>query len=106
MVFVGSNKDVEETPVLSSQFAGGRQMMTPARVLGARIYRGPHLYSQTPMVQITLDLGELENWPTNKLDDFASKLLEMLPGLQSMGAAMARKAASSAEWKKAPGWAM
>ncbi|WMT92757.1 cyanophycin synthetase [Pelagibacterium sp. H642] len=60
-------------------------MTTPVRVLGTRVYRGPFLYSHTPMIQITLDLGTMENWPTNKLEDFASRLVSTLPGLQKHG---------------------
>ena len=37
----------------------------PLTVLERGVYRGPHLYSATPMVRIQLDLGELEAHPTN-----------------------------------------
>ena len=36
------------------------------RVLERAVYRGPHLYSATPMVRIQLDLGALEEWPTDR----------------------------------------
>lgn len=55
------------------------------RVVAKRIFRGPHYYSHTPMVQITLDLGALEDWPTNKIPYFKEGLVAMLPGLQSHG---------------------
>src|SRR3954453_302116 len=51
------------------------------RVLAKSVYRGPHRYSMTPMVRIQLDLGELENWPSNRLPEFNERLLELLPGL-------------------------
>ena len=53
----------------------------PLEVLECRVYRGPHLYSHTPMIRIQVDLGELEQFPTNKLPGFTEKLLERLPGL-------------------------
>lgn len=49
------------------------------------VYRGPHLYSHTPMIRIQLDLGPLEALPTDRLPGFTTALLGMLPGLQEHG---------------------
>ena len=54
-------------------------------VIEKGIYRGPHLYSHTPMVRIQIDLGKLEEWPTDRLPDFTDRLLEILPSLQKHG---------------------
>lgn len=61
------------------------QRSRPAEVLGVRVYRGPHLYSASPMIQIQLDLGVLEAWPTNKLPGFREALVAALPGLERHG---------------------
>src|SRR3954469_8900384 len=53
----------------------------PMQVLACRVYRGPHLYSHSPMIQIQLDLGDLENWPTDRLEGFPESLTTALPGL-------------------------
>lgn len=55
------------------------------RVLQKKIFRGPHLYSQTPMVQVQIDLEELENYPTNKIPGLTENLLQILPGLRNHG---------------------
>ncbi len=55
------------------------------QVLERAVYRGPHLYSARPMIRIQVDLGELENWPTNRLPDFSARLLALLPGLANHG---------------------
>ncbi len=52
-----------------------------ASVLGRTIFRGAHYYSHTPMISILLDLGQLEQWPTSRLEGFAESLLAALPGL-------------------------
>ncbi|CCM78491.1 cyanophycin synthetase family protein [Rhizobium mesoamericanum] len=57
----------------------------PMDVREATIYRGPHLYSQTPMIRIQLDLGTLEQYPTNRLPGFAEKLTRLLPRLDRHG---------------------
>ncbi|TFI59713.1 cyanophycin synthetase [Sphingomonas parva] len=45
------------------------------------VYRGPHYYSHTPMVRIQLDLGRMEEFPTNRIPGFTEALLEALPGV-------------------------
>jgi len=60
------------------------------RVLEKGVYRGPHLYSHTPMIRIQIDLGELEQWPSNRLPDFTGRLLALLPGLQKHGCSYGR----------------
>jgi len=63
----------------------GEQRSQGAEVLSVRVLRGPHLYSHSPMVQIQLDLGELEDWPTDRLGGFREALTETLPGLVRHG---------------------
>ncbi|HVF05712.1 MAG TPA: cyanophycin synthetase [Frankiaceae bacterium] len=47
-----------------------------------RVYRGPNYWSYDPAVRFVVDLGELEEWPTDKLPGFSDRLVEMLPGLR------------------------
>jgi cyanophycin synthetase len=54
-------------------------------VIDRGVYRGPHLYSLTPMIRIKLDLGTLEEWPSNRLPGFTERLLSLLPGLHEHG---------------------
>lgn len=51
------------------------------RIIEWSIYRGPHLYGMRPMIRIRLELGALEQWPTNRLDGFPAALVRLLPGL-------------------------
>lgn len=55
------------------------------KVLETGVYRGPHLYSHRPMVRIQVDLGVLEQWPTNLIEGFTAALLAEMPGLQRHG---------------------
>jgi cyanophycin synthetase len=52
------------------------------RVLERAVYRGPHLFGELPMVRFQLDLGVLEEWPSNRLPGFVDALLDMLPSLE------------------------
>ncbi len=78
----------------------------PMQVRRVRIYRGPHLWSITPMVQVELDLGRLEDWPTDRLGDFGSRLLALLPGLKNHGCSFGVPGVSSEGSNREPGWAM
>ncbi len=55
------------------------------RVLNRSVYRGPHLYSLTPMVRFALDLGALADRPSNTLPGFTDALLAAVPTLQEHG---------------------
>jgi cyanophycin synthetase len=55
------------------------------RILETALYRGPHLYSDRPMVRLQLDLGVLEAWPTVRIPGFVDHLLAALPGLERHG---------------------
>jgi cyanophycin synthetase len=56
------------------------------RIIETAVYRGPHFYSARPMIRIRLDLGALEDWPTNRLPPhFVDRLLLALRGLDTHG---------------------
>lgn len=55
------------------------------KFLGKAIYRGPNIFSNTPLVGVRLDLEKLEDWPCNKIDGFNEKLLTLLPSLHTHG---------------------
>jgi cyanophycin synthetase len=50
-------------------------------LLETRVYRGPNVWSYDKAVHLMLDLGSLEDNPSNTLPGFADRLLEVLPGL-------------------------
>lgn len=62
-----------------------RLVERPAAVVETGVYRGPHYHSHTPMVRIQLDLGRLEEWPSDRIPGFIDALLEHLPGLARHG---------------------
>jgi cyanophycin synthetase len=50
------------------------------------VYRGPNVYALFPVIRHTVDLGELEEWPTARLGgEFIDRLVESLPGLAEHG---------------------
>ncbi len=55
------------------------------KVTGLGVYKGPHRYSEVPMVRVELDIDMLENWPSDKMPAFCDSLLAALPGLDDHG---------------------
>ena len=55
------------------------------RVVENRVYRGPSPYGYRPVIRITLDLEELEEWPSARIPGFNERLLELMPTLQTHG---------------------
>ncbi|MBQ0944586.1 cyanophycin synthetase [Ideonella sp. 4Y16] len=43
--------------------------------------RGPNIWTYRSVLEVWLDLGELEDWPSNKLPGFNARLLALLPAL-------------------------
>ena len=37
------------------------------KLLERRVYRGPNLYAHFPVIRLTLDLENLEGWPSAKI---------------------------------------
>lgn len=67
---------------MNQQVNGVRQGM---RVLSTQVFRGPHLFSNLPMIRIELDLRALEHFPTDRLPGFTEALVALLPGLEKHG---------------------
>jgi cyanophycin synthetase len=51
-------------------------------ILERQVYLGPNYWSYRPCVRLLVDLRSLEDFPSNKLDGFTDRLLELLPGLK------------------------
>jgi len=55
------------------------------KILDTRVYRGPNLYALRKVIRLRVDLGELEEYPTNRLPGFVDALLEAIPTLREHG---------------------
>ncbi|HJT63319.1 MAG TPA: cyanophycin synthetase [Candidatus Limnocylindria bacterium] len=49
------------------------------RIVEQRVFRGPNYWSYEPTIKLVVDLGELEEWPTNRLEGFTDRLLGIVP---------------------------
>lgn len=88
----------------SSSDPGTRFLSQSVQVLETGVYRGPHYYSHTPMVRIMVDLGRMEEWPSNKLPGFAQRLLQLLPGLERHGCSYRKRGGFVRRLKEGTWW--
>jgi cyanophycin synthetase len=51
------------------------------RIIETRVYRGPNVWSYDKSLHLVVELGVLEQLPSNVLPGFTDHLLELLPGL-------------------------
>ncbi|HEY5860554.1 MAG TPA: cyanophycin synthetase, partial [Actinomycetota bacterium] len=51
------------------------------KVVATQVFRGPNYWSYEPCIRMLVDLGSLEDWPSNTIPGFNRKLLKILPGV-------------------------
>lgn len=61
--------------------APSRPATPDLRIVARRVYQGPNVWSYGPAVHLVVELGSLEEHPTDLLPGFADGLLRWLPGV-------------------------
>jgi cyanophycin synthetase len=61
------------------------------KVVETQVFRGPNYWSYDPAVRLLVDLGSLEDWPSNTIPGFVDGLLEMLPGIAEHSCSLGRR---------------
>jgi cyanophycin synthetase len=60
-------------------------------IVETRVYRGANVWSYDKAVHLVVDLGSLEDFPSNALPAFTENLLAMLPGLREHSCSRGRR---------------
>jgi cyanophycin synthetase len=76
-----SAAEAAEKQRLQAKGEGVRPAAPDLRVVETRVYRGPNYWSYDKAVHLLVDLGSLEDWPSNTLPGLVDELLRLLPGL-------------------------
>ncbi|WP_404382609.1 cyanophycin synthetase [Knoellia locipacati] len=53
------------------------------KIVESRVYRGGNVWSYDPAIHLVVDLGILEQYPTDLLEGFTDQLVELLPGIEN-----------------------
>ncbi len=51
------------------------------KILQTQVFRGPNFWSYEPCIRMLVDLGSLEEWPSNTIPGFVDGLLGAVPGV-------------------------
>ncbi|MCW2712416.1 MAG: cphA 1, partial [Marmoricola sp.] len=69
---------------------GGRPAADLA-IIETRVYRGANVWSYDKAIHLVVDLGVLEDYPTNTIPGFTDHLLDALPGLREHSCSRGRR---------------
>jgi cyanophycin synthetase len=61
------------------------------RIVTTQVFRGPNYWSYEPCIRMLVDLGSLEDWPSNRIPGFNEGLLEFLPGVAHHSCSVGRR---------------
>jgi cyanophycin synthetase len=68
-----------------------RPLAPDLKVVQRQVFRGPNYWSYDPAIRLLVDLGSLEDWPSNTIPGFVDGLLEMLPGIAEHSCSLGRR---------------
>ncbi|HYJ13026.1 MAG TPA: hypothetical protein VEW66_05525, partial [Thermomicrobiales bacterium] len=54
------------------------------------VYRGPNIWARMPAINYVVDIGELEDRPSNKIPGFYEALVELIPSLYDHGCSIGK----------------
>ncbi len=60
-------------------------------IISSRVYRGPNVWHYDPAIHLVVDLGVLEDFPTDQIPGFTEGLLARLPNLKNHSCSRGRR---------------
>ncbi|HET9756679.1 MAG TPA: hypothetical protein VFP66_09270, partial [Candidatus Limnocylindrales bacterium] len=61
------------------------------RILETRVLRGPNYWAREPVIRMLVDLGNLEEFPSNRIPGFSDALVALLPTLEDHACSLGRR---------------
>ena len=61
------------------------------RILDTRVLRGPNYWAREPVIRLVVDLGVLEEFPSNMILGFVDALVDLLPTLEDHACSLGRR---------------
>jgi cyanophycin synthetase len=61
------------------------------RIVETRVLRGPNIYARGPVIRMLVDLGELEEWPSDRIPGFNDALIALLPTMEEHACSLGRR---------------
>ena len=71
--------------------SGASGPLPTLRILETRVLRGPNYWAREPVIRMLVDLGVLEEYPSNKLPNFTDALVALIPTLEDHACSLGRR---------------
>ncbi|HYL39833.1 MAG TPA: acetate--CoA ligase family protein, partial [Candidatus Binatus sp.] len=71
--------------------AGGPGPQPSLQILETRVYRGPNTWAHAQAIRMLVDLGVLEDWPSNTIPGFVEALVGLMPSLEDHACSLNRR---------------
>src|SRR4051794_41915093 len=71
--------------------SNGKRPEPTLRIVETRILRGPNYWAREPVVRMVVDLGVLEEFPSDKIPGFNDALIGLLPSLEDHACSLGRR---------------
>ncbi len=75
----------------SSDARTSRRPEPTLRIVETRVLRGPNYWAREPVIRQVVDLGVLEEFPSNTIPGFVDALVELLPTLEDHACSLGRR---------------
>ena len=75
----------------SDAIPGGLRPEPTLRILETRVLRGANYWAKEPVIRQVVDLGVLEEFPSNRIPGFVDALVELLPTLEDHACSLGRR---------------
>ncbi|MBI3746606.1 MAG: cyanophycin synthetase [Chloroflexi bacterium] len=70
---------------------GGARPSPDLRILETRVLRGPNYWSRSQVIRMVVDLGSLEQFPSNTIPGFVDALIAWMPSLEDHACSLNRR---------------
>jgi cyanophycin synthetase len=71
--------------------AGSGKPLPTLRILETRVLRGPNYWAREPVIRLLVDLGSLEDFPSNRIPGFSDALIALIPTLEDHACSLGRR---------------
>ncbi len=75
----------------STGSAASAKPLPTLRILETRVLRGPNYWAREPVIRLLVDLGVLEDFPSDKIPGFNDALVALLPTLEDHACSLGRR---------------
>ncbi|MGH2466944.1 MAG: cyanophycin synthetase family protein [Candidatus Limnocylindrales bacterium] len=87
----GSTRDRAPRPTAAAASARATHPEPSLRLVEERAVRGPNYWAREPVIRMVVDLGGLEEWPSDTIPGFVDRLLAVMPTLEEHACSLGRR---------------